>query len=196
MNASKIHLALYFADADALPLEPFVPLFHHWIKTDALGEVLVDVSDYGHAHQSPVAVLLTGHGSDYAIDLSEGRPALAYRRKRAAPEATVDRLDDAWTRLLVAAHELEQAPDFKPRLRLRTDELRFRIADRLNAPNTDATQREVEPHLREALSRWFGDHEVSIDREGSAREMFSLRIRIADPPSVSQLLSRRGRAAA
>jgi len=196
MKASKLQLKLYFADAGALPLEAFVPLFHDWIKTEAIDEVLVDVSEYGHAHESPVAVLLTGHGSEYAIDLSEGRPGLAYRRKRAAPEGVADRFDDAWFRILTAAQKLELAPDFTPPLRVRTDEVLLRIADRLNAPNTELTRAEVEPHLRQALSRWFGDQDFSVEPVGGPKEMFSLRIRIPDAPSVTALLNRRGLAAA
>ena len=91
---------------------------------------------------------------------------------------------------------LDWAAEDTPTFRVRTDEVLLRIADRLNAPNTELTRAEVEPHLRQALSRWFGDQDFSVEPVGGPKEMFSLRIRIPDAPSVAALLQRRDEVAA
>jgi hypothetical protein len=188
MDAWRIQLKLYLDAPERLALHDFVPVFHDWIRRHALEERLIDVADYAHVHHGP-GVLLEGHGSDYFIDVGEGRLGLLYSKKRDAPPPA-ERLADVFRRTLAACRLLESEPSLSPRVRFRTDELLLRVMDRLRAPNSDATLAAVEPELRALFGRLFGTADVTLAREGDAREPFSLRVRIAGAPALAELCAR------
>src|SRR5258708_35336413 len=90
MEARKVQIKLFVdGGTEALDPEPFVPVFHRYIRENTLKEVLVDVTDYAHVRRAP-AVLLVGHASDYGVDFPEGRPGLLYVRKSEPPAAAAD----------------------------------------------------------------------------------------------------------
>ena len=49
-------------------LEEFIPVFHDWIQTQQLAELLIDVADYRHVPHGP-GVVLVAHDAHYAMDL-------------------------------------------------------------------------------------------------------------------------------
>src|SRR5690606_19750216 len=135
-------------------------------------------------------VALIGHGSDYYLDDTEGRPGLLYFRKREAPPPH-ERLADAFRRCLSAARLLENDPGFDAPPKFGTSELRLRFVDRLLAPNTDAG---YEPR-REPVESFLGElyrEPVKVVREGSEREPLSLRVRAEQSPTLDALLERLG----
>lgn len=167
-----------------------VPVFHALIRERSLkDEVLIDVADYSHVHDGP-GVVLIGHGSDYYLDLGEGRPGLVYARKREGPSETEALVKDAFGRALAAAQLLEQSPDLG--LRFRTDELRLSVPDRLRAPPADATLAALGPALARALAAVYGDVRFELAREGGDKEPFTVRVRAAGAPDVASLLARHG----
>lgn len=189
MIARKIHIKLFVDGAsDTLDPDPFVPVFHRFIRENTLKEVLIDVTDYAHVRHAP-AVLLVGHASDYAIDFAEGRPGLLYIRKREAPADDAASITDALRRALLACARLEEEKSFERPLRFRTDEILFRINDRLHARNTDATFGEVKPLLEKTFGNVFTDG-VALERVGSARELFTVRVKAKSQASVTELLAR------
>jgi hypothetical protein len=80
VDAQRIVVKVYLEDKAVAPHD-FIPVFHRWIQTRALDEVLIDVADYSHVHDGP-GVLLICHEANYAIDVIDGRPGLVYARKR------------------------------------------------------------------------------------------------------------------
>jgi hypothetical protein len=189
MDVHRIQLKLYAQPGFVIDTHRSVRLFHRWIKERVLPDQLVDVADYGHVHHGP-RVALIGHGSDHYLDDSEGRPGLLYFRKRAAPPPH-ERLADAFRRCLTAARLLESDPGFDAPPKFGTGELCLRLVDRLQAPNTDAG---YEP-LREPVEHFLAElyrTPVAIVREGSERELLSLRIRAEQPPTLDVLLERLG----
>jgi hypothetical protein len=189
MEARKVQIKLFLDGAsDSLDPDPFVPVFHRWIRENTLNEVLVDVTDYAHVLHAP-AVLLVGHGSDYAIDFAEGRPGLLYSRKREAPSGAVECVLDALRRTLLAAAKLEQETSLPFPVRFRTDEILFRLNDRLLAPNTEDTAAQVTPVVREAFGKAF-DGALSFERTGSPRELLALRVKTGAKARASDLLAR------
>lgn len=193
MDVQRFQLKIYAQPSFVFDTHRSVRVFHRWIKERVLPEQLVDVADYSHVHRGP-HVALIGHGSDYYLDDSEGRPGLLYFRKRAAPPPH-ERLKDAFRRCLTAAHLLERDPGFDVPPQFGTRELRLRVLDRLQAPNTD----EGYAPLREPLERFLAElyrTPVSVVREGTEREPLSVRI---EAPSASlrldELIERLGGAA-
>jgi len=181
----KVQVKL-FSNANA-DVEGYVPVLHRWIRDNVLGELVIDVVDYSHVADGPEVVLI-GHASDYAIDRGGGKLGLLYSNKR-EPES-----DDAFTAALAkalrAASLLEREEGPKQKLAFRTDELVLRVADRLNAPNTDATLTELQPKLRAALDRVYGAGTYELARVGTPKELFGVLVRAKSSASVGELLAR------
>lgn len=174
----------------AVPVEPYVPVFHRWIREHVLPDLLLDVVDYSHVADGP-SVVLIGHAVDYALDSGGGELGLLHARKREAPPEG-ERVSDALRRAVHACLLLEREPGVEKSLGFRSDELLIRIADRLAAPNDDSTLQEVLPSLTQALEPAYGKASLELSRVGTPREMFSVRIKAKSAPSLGQLLERLG----
>lgn len=165
---SKIQIKL-FAEQD-VHVEDYVPVFHRWIRESVLTETLVDVVSYTHVADGP-AVVLIGHERDYALDRGGKRLGLLVSHKRGAP---VD-FRQALARAAKAAKLLEGDTGPAKPIRFRTDELVVRLADRLNAPNTDETYERMLPELRSAFESVYGSS-LELARIGAPRELFTVRV--------------------
>ncbi len=178
MNSNKIALKLY-ASKTALPDSiRFVEVFHDWIKKGTLAELMIDVIEYGHVDRGPL-VLFVGHESDYAIDLSEGRPGLSYLRKRVKSDATADAfaLMDSFSRLLKVADLLSDDPrlgDFA----LGRKEVLLRLLDRLRAPNTAQTFAAERAEIESAAGTALGGSAHASHELDDPREAFAVRVRV------------------
>ena len=185
MDFEHLALKLYVSQPDELRMSAVTNAFHDFISSNALGELLIDTVDYTHVHQGP-GVVLIGHASDYALDLSEGRPGLSCTRKRDhAPAAS--RAEDLLRRTLAAADKLEQRSEVGAKFR--TDELCFTVADRLRLsrnPDPFAAAKEAWAPL---LERVFGI-EPSLSQEGDPRQPFTVRARLSTDLSASEALRR------
>jgi hypothetical protein len=189
MDLHRIQLKIFAQPGFVIDTHRSVRVFQRWIKEHVLPEQLVDVADYSHVHHGP-RVALIGHGSDYYLDDGEGRPGLLYFRKRAAP-APHERLADAFRRCLSAARLMELDLGFDAPPKFGTGELLLRFVDRLQAPNTEegyAPLREPVEHFLAELYRT----PLEIVREGTERELSSLRIEADSAPTLDVLLERLG----
>jgi hypothetical protein len=190
MDAQKLQLKIFVAPESARTLEPdaFIPVFHRWIKEHALPELLVDVANYVHVPEGP-GVVLIGHGSDYFMDQGEGRLGLLHNRKRSGP-APSERLADLARRTLHAASLLERDPSLAGKLRFSTNELLFRINDRLT-PSSDASFAAARPEL-EALARQVFEGPFELTRAGGPRDLFAVRMTSRTSAPLATLLARAG----
>jgi hypothetical protein len=188
MSVGKIQAKVFLESPRDLDVAPLVPVFHEWIQKNALGELLVDVTEYGHVHHGP-SLLLVGHESDYVVDFGEGRPGLVVNRKRATSADAESAVLDALRRVFAAARRLE-GESVTPPLRFRGDELLIHVNDRLAAPNTKETFSSLEPALRAALKKVYGDAAFTLEQVGEPRQLFGVRVTAPGAPGVSALLGR------
>jgi hypothetical protein len=190
MDAHKLQLKLYVTpeSARAVHAEAFVPVYHRFIKERVLPELTIDVANYDHVPKGP-GVVLIGHGSDYFMDEGEGRLGLLTNRKRAGVAAG-ERLSDLARRTFHVASLLEKDPTLAGKLKFATNELLFKVNDRLAAPNTDATLAAVRGEL-EAWGKTLFGGSVELVREGGPKELFSVRLKGAPTP-LATLLERAG----
>jgi len=189
MDVQRIQLKVFAERGFVIDPDLSVRVFQRWIKERVLPEQLVDVADYSHVHHGP-RVALIGHGSDYYLDDGEGRPGLLYFRKRMAP-APHERLADAFRRCLSTARLLERDPGLEAPPTFATGELLLRFVDRLQAPNTEAGYAPLREPLEHFLAELYRTP-VDIVREGTERELLSLRIKAASAPTLDELLERLG----
>jgi hypothetical protein len=191
MDAHKLQLKIFLTPESARAVEPeaFIAVFHRWIKERLLPELLIDVANYLHVPEGP-SVALIGHGSDYFIDEGAGRLGLLHNRKRAG-KPPAERLGDLMRRTLHAAALLEREPALAGKLHFATDELLFRINDRLAAPSSDATFAAVRPELEALTARIFGAR-VELERVGGPKDLFAVRCKSASSAPLATLLERAG----
>lgn len=189
MNVQKIQIKL-FATNHSAHIEAFVPVFHEWIRTKRLNELMIDVAPYDHVPSGP-GILFVGHGSDYYIDEGKGRVGLLYSRKREAP-APAERLRDSFRRAVTVAAALEAEASLG--VKFATDELLFRANDRLAAPSSqstfDALKGELTAFFTEALG---GPVELKLVSE--PRELLSVSVKLlagTKPSALSDILARLG----
>ena len=191
MDAHKLQLKIFLTpdSAKSFDVESLIPVFHRWIKQRALPELTIDVANYQHVLQGP-GVVLIGHGADYFLDEGEGRPGLLHNRKRAGL-AAAERLGDLARRTLNAASLLEKDLALTGKIKFATNELLFRVNDRLAAPNSDATFAALRPEL-EALCKTLFAGPFELAREGGAKELFAVRIKSPTSAPLATLLERAG----
>jgi len=186
MQATKFQVKLYTRAGD-IELEKLIPVFHEWIRAKKISdELLIDVADYAHVPQGP-GVVLIGHQSDYYLDVADNRPGLLYSRKRGFEGDFQTGIDDAFRRALNACRLLEEESSLG--LEFATDEVLFRVQDRLAAPNEDATYDAYKPALEQAAGAFFG-HAPSLEWLGSEREPFAVRISTGAGGTVADALAR------
>ena len=193
MESHKFAIKFFTQSASAPQPREFVPVFHHWIQQHLIpNHLLIDVADYSHVPQGPGTVLVS-HEAIFSIDQEGGRPGLHYFRRQPFADAPSfeQRLRTAFRATLGACALLESDAAFSGRLKFRTDEILFRIHDRLLAPNTPEMFAQIKPQLQE-LANTLLAAPVTLEHRGKGDELMEVIIRSAGSPSVSDLASRLG----
>jgi len=195
MDTVKYELKLFLDDASGVELEEFIPVFHDWIQTQQLEELLIDVADYRHVPEGP-GVVLVAHDAHYAMDLAEGRLGLLYSRRRethpsrCAIQGVADRLRSVWHCALTACQRLEAHPVLHGRLQFRGNELLLRCNDRLQAPNTPAAYDELCQYLEPFLATLYPGQRVEVEHISENTSRLTVAIKVAETPDVDTLLTR------
>jgi hypothetical protein len=186
MKPTKFQVKVY-TKSGSVDLDKLIPVFHAWIREKKISdELLIDVADYAHVPQGP-GVVLIGHQSDYYLDVADDRPGLLYSRKRGFEGDFQAGIDDAFRRALRACELLEKEAHLG--VEFATNEVLFRVQDRLQAPNADTTYEAYKPALEQATSAFFGAP-GSHERIGGPREAFAVRINTGSESSVGEALAR------
>jgi hypothetical protein len=160
MELHRIGVKFFAADPSSVRLETLIPVFHGWIqKQNLTGHLLIDIHDYSHMHHGP-GILLVSHEANFSIDMSDGRPGLAYYRKTPTTLVPVEHMTTILRSALQACRLLEK----DARIRFTLDELAVFANDRLNAPNDNQTFKEFQEILSPALKQVFEGAEFKFAR--------------------------------
>lgn len=155
----------------------YIAVFHEWIRTQALGELLIDVASYQHVPGGP-GVLLVGFESDYSVSIKQGRVALACRSKRPSRPAESG-VEGCLRKLMSAAARLEGEAMLSDPPQFAWDEARVVFNDRLRHPNDPTHADTHAPLVRRAFERvWSRACSVSPS-SGDRRERLSFLVRSA-----------------
>lgn len=190
MESQKLALKLFVEDSSAISGHEFVPIFHSWIQQKKVADHLtIDVADYEHVHNGPGTLLITLE-ANFATDWEDNRLGLLYVRKRAfsGADTFAERLQIVLHTVLEAAQRLESEPALAGKIKFRTDEMLFRIYDRL-LTNTAETLADVKPELESLLTELYGKSPVAFDLNPSPESVFEVRIQTGGSPPLAQLIS-------
>lgn len=190
MDAYRLDLKLYFETPDVLPREAAIAVFHRFIQTSAVDELVIDVADYGHVPSGP-GVLLIGHEAHYGLDACDGKLGLLYSRKRPLAGTCESRLRHGLGRLFRFARLLEQEPSLDARFAL--DGWTLRINDRLRAPNNREAWEGISPVLDRVTSDLYEASGAVIEWEGTDAPRLGIRVQapaIDRSLELGQLLDR------
>jgi hypothetical protein len=190
VELQHVNVKLLLRDAGEPDLEPLIPVFHGWIRDQALGgELLLDIADYRHVRAGP-GVILIGHEGDYSVDHSDNRLGFRYNRKAAVPGSNQDRLLQAMRAALVACQRMEAEPQLNGKIKFGGQEIDIFFNDRLLVPNTAATRQSVEPELDMFFSRLFrGGYSISYASAADPRKLFGAGVKASRAVTVTNLLS-------
>jgi hypothetical protein len=193
MQSHKLVVKLFADGADALPLDAAIPVFHGWIQNQSVADhLLIDVADYAHVPNGPGTVLVA-HEANFHFDREDGI-GLMYIRKQpiAGASSFRERVAAVVRATIQAATKLEN--DLAG-VRFRTNELVFRINDRLVAPNDETTYRAVAPDLQAFFADLYqGD--LALEHRNDALRLFEVRVKALKQPKLTDLLARLEPAAA
>ena len=167
-----VNVKVFLQEADSIPLEDFIPVFHSWIQQRKLDDLLIDVADYRHVPSGP-GVLLIGHNAHYSIDLAEGDAGILYNRKTVVDAPPARQITRAIETALQVCRLLADETVFQGRIRPDTHRMRFIVNDRLLAANDTETLERLKPHVVEALSSLFGAQDYAFRLDPEPRKRFT-----------------------
>ena len=150
-----------------------IPIFHRWIREQAMPELLIDVADYSHVPAGP-GVMVIGHEAHYSVDNRENRLGLLYNRRAALEGTSQERIKQAYDAALNAARKLEQEPELKGSLRFDERAVEIWVNDRLLAPNTPETFSALEAEVSSLLTDRLGQAPV-FERSEDHRDLARVR---------------------
>lgn len=187
MELQHINVKIY-VDGD-LPVAAarFIEVFHKWIQEKTLGELLIDVADYGHVPAGP-GVLLVGHEADYSMDHTDGRWGCRYNRKAPLEGSNQDRLRQAMCSVANACRLLEAHFAGGPLLKFSRREFEVFINDRALAPNTPETQAACRPEIEEFVKNTLGQRDFTLQPPTDLRRRFGLVVKLAAPFDLDAVL--------
>ena len=194
METLKYDLKLFLQDTSGVALEDVIPVFHRWIQTRQLEELLIDVADYRHVHYGP-GIILIAHDAHYALDLADGKMGLLYSRRREthpgrrAIRGMEERLTSVFHCALTACQHLEAEASLQGRLQFRGDEFLLRLNDRLVVPTAEVYDT-LDLHLQPLLARLYPDCHVKVECVSASATRPTVSIKAAYAASVETLLER------
>lgn len=188
LEASRLGVKLFAAEAFEPGPRAVVPVFHGWIQDKRLeDELLIDVADYSHVHEGP-GVLLLSHEGQYSLDGAGGRLGLSYTRRRSGTGGVDARLSGVFRSALRACRLLQEEPSLAGKLRFRFDELELHVHDRLVAARSPETFELASTELERFLAGLYqGAERIELQPTGGPKDPLSLGIRISPPSAVPAL---------
>lgn len=189
MDLHRIQLKFYLNPPGKLSPEAAFRAFSAWIPATP-DQVLIDVADYSHLPDGPLTVLV-GHHANYTLDHSDRRLGLVYGRKQPLENGLRQALAEA----LGACRRLEEEAELAGEVSFAGGEFLLLANDRLQAPNTEATQQALVGQLQPLLASLYPGADLEFSRDPDPRQRFNLRVRSGAALTVAELLQNLRKAA-
>jgi hypothetical protein len=178
----RIQIKIQSDAPPGLRLDPFLEIFGRWRMEKEHPAEWVDLADYAHIARGP-GVVLIGHQCNLALDVSDPGPGILYAAKKGLSGSSGERITAALRGCLEMSKRLSAEPEFPKGVRLRTDQIEIRFNDRLETPNTPATDAELQPAVREAFNALYGPGAYELIPPSDPKQPygFSVKAKAAEP---------------
>lgn len=178
MTPNRITMKFFIENMANFAATAVVPIFHHWIQTEAAPGLLIDVADYKHVPDGP-GIILIGHEVDYALDFGGGRAGFLTRRKRLQEGTLAGNLQGTLDWALAASGRFAQDTG----LSLRPDEIEITFPDRLHAPNNAETFAALHEETVAVLQKVYGAVQIElVNGAVDGRRPLTMHARLANAP--------------
>jgi hypothetical protein len=181
------HLVVKIPVQGDLAVEPgvFIDLFHRWVSEQSMPELLVDIGDYRHVPAGP-GILLVGFEAEYAIDHTDSRWGVLYRRKDVLPGTNTDRLRQAIGAAAHAGQRIER--ELNGQVTFSRSAIEVIVNDRLLAPNTAESLSGITPVIQAFAREVLGHDAVTIaPHDADRRRRFGVTVRSSQPFELETL---------
>ena len=196
MDTPKYDLKLFLQHASGLDLQALIPVFHRWIQTRAVDDLLIDVVDYRHVPYGP-GVILIGHDAHYGIDTAwAGRAGLLYSRRRethasrAHMQGVQRRLKSVFHDALTVCRLLATDSTLQGQLQFCTDAFLLRVNDRLQAPNTCDRFEYLHTQLEPFVQQLYASEAVNVEHLSEPQSSLTVSIKAPYALPLDDLLRR------
>ena len=188
-DLQRIHLKI-LADAPAgLSLDPFLAIFGRWRHDKNHPAEWVDLADYAHMAKGP-GIMLGGKQCNFCVSTDDPGLGLLYAGKKDFEGPVENRVLEAFRRCIRLSQALAAEPEFPPEMTLNTKSWELFINDRLQFPNTDATDRLLRAPIQAALDELFGAGDYAMTRDTDNKRRYAFSIRAEKPETLNTLLDR------
>lgn len=193
MNVQKINVKIFTDTPGNVGLDPFLTIFARWRENASHAAGWIDLADYAHVDRGP-GVMLIGRQGNLSVDLADPGPGLLYANKKGLSGPPEARIGESFLRSLSLVKALIEEPEYPVGLVPRTGFWELAFNDRLEAPNVEATDRELEPAVRAVAGALFGEDSYTLIRQTDPERCYGFTLHSDVPPDLDSLADRIQRA--
>ncbi len=189
MNLQRINLKLFLDAPETVPVDALLPIFARWREQKDHPSQWVDMADYAHIDRGP-GVMMIGRQGNLALDLGDPGPGILYANKKDLNGPPEDRILDTFRRTLALACALIEEPGYPVQLRARPGFWQLVFNDRMETPNSDATDAALRPGIGKALDRIFGAGNYTAVHESDPLRRYGVIVHSDAVDDLSQIAAR------
>ncbi len=184
-----------FAERADFELHELIPIFHRWIQTNAIADVLlVDVADYAHVPEGP-GVMLIAHEGHFSFDVGAVRtgnaqPGVVYANKRKAIGSSADRIRRALALAVRAASLLENEKALEGKVRFTPNQLLIRFDDYLHLANNDASLDQVRSDVEQVLTDIYQGAQANLTRDTNSKTGLTVDVNVDSNLTLSEIAAK------
>ena len=186
MDLQKLNVKLFVEQPNSVPLTDFIEIFHSWIQ--ATDGVYHDVADYSHMQAGP-GIVLVASDAHVSIDESGDRRGLVFSQKAPFAGSNQEKLRAVLRAALENCCKLEAEPALRGKLRFAMNETVISLNDRLLGANSEESFDEIKGDVETVARQLFGGAQVSLERDGDARQRLNVRVTTSASIDLPQALN-------
>jgi hypothetical protein len=191
MDLQRIQIKFLTEAPPALNLEPFVAIFGRWRADKKHPADWVDLADYAHLPGAG-SILLAGKNANFAFDMSPPAPGVLYMARKGLNGTPAERIALTLRASFEMCRRLMTEPDFPKDVRLQIGAMELSFPDRLETPNTPATDQALRPPIEQILHRILGESGYELTWRSDPRLAYGVSVRSKIKEPLENMLQRLG----
>ena len=185
----RIHVKLLADAPPDLGLEPFLAIFGRWRHDETHPAQWIDLADYAHMVKGP-GIVLVGKQGNFSANRDDPGLGLLYAGKAGFEGSAEERVLEAFRRCLELTLAIVAEPEYPAALKLEPGSWELFINDRLNFPNSEATDGVLRAPIASALNALFGPGGYNLTPDTDPQRRYAFSIRAASPVDLPALLDK------